>query len=146
MSDVDHRVDIWAFCALLRAAVGGEPATASPDARTRRNAERTALDVRVSASACDRQPELWAIVRRGLSYDRGLRFQSMRELVRALTVWLLARGVIEDVCGNHLEHPAPCATRPRGVWTSRTMVRSKPAVRRERRHVVYPQAGCVAGG
>jgi serine/threonine-protein kinase len=142
MGDVDHRADIWAFCALLREAIGGGRASGDPDARTRRNAERAALDGRDAPSEFGADRELWAIVRRGLAVDRDQRFQSMHELARALTRWLLAQGVAVDVCGNRLELSGQSVSVSRRVRPPQMAARDRPALRRVRRHVVYLDAAC----
>jgi serine/threonine protein kinase len=49
------------------------------------------------------QPELEAILARGLSKDHADRYETMRELGEALARWLIARGVEEDSAGTSLK-------------------------------------------
>ncbi len=44
-------------------------------------------------------PELWAIVRRGLSKEPAQRQSSMRQLGQQLARWMLGQGVSEDLTG-----------------------------------------------
>jgi serine/threonine-protein kinase len=95
---VDHRTDIWSFSALLYEMVSGD--TPFPSVNTLealvaviRDPVPSLLGERV------KDPALWAIIERGLKKDPKERWSSMRDLGEALTAWLAARGVAEDVSG-----------------------------------------------
>lgn len=47
---------------------------------------------------------LWEILRKGLAKDTAERWQSMRQLGRALAVWVATKGVTADAAGTSLEH------------------------------------------
>jgi serine/threonine-protein kinase len=136
--EVDHRVDIWAFCALLREVIGHGTSSGDPDARTRRCGRAAVFDTGVAPRAFDAERELWAILDRGLALDRDRRFSSMHQLAQALTGWLLAQGVGDDVCGNRLRASSLAATSPRP--SLQAPVRDDSGFRRKRRHVVYRAA------
>lgn len=99
--DVDHRADVWAFCAVLYECVTGRApfADSAYDMLLRDIVEKPVRPF--SALGVD-QPELWAILERGLQKDRDARYSNMRELGRELASWLRLRGVEEDVCGQSL--------------------------------------------
>jgi serine/threonine-protein kinase len=94
LPDLDDRVDIWAFCAVLYEAIAGETVLADPNGHDGGR--------RGCRNGFGNYPALWAVVSRGLADDRNQRFQSMRELTRALADWLYAQGVDDDVCGRPL--------------------------------------------
>ncbi len=105
LDDVDHRADVWAICGVLYEAV-----TSSPPFRgdSYNSVLRAIVEDPVTPLLEPSTRELWPILERGLSKDRELRFQSMRELGAALAQFLRARGVTEDVCGDSLD----------AVWTT----------------------------
>jgi serine/threonine-protein kinase len=95
---VDQRTDIWSFCALFYEMISGD--TPFPSVNTLealvaviRDPVPSLLGERVKDAA------LWAILERGLRKDPRERWSNMRDLGEALTEWLAARGVAEDVSG-----------------------------------------------
>ena len=48
------------------------------------------------------EPDLWAIVEKGLERDRDLRWQTSEDLADALGAWLIERGIMHDVTGVSL--------------------------------------------
>ena len=95
---VDHRADIWSFSAMLYEMVSGD--TPFPSVNTLealcaviRDPVPSLLGERV------KDPALWAILERGLNKDPAQRWGSIRAMGEALTDWLSARGVAEDVSG-----------------------------------------------
>lgn len=103
--DVDRRTDLWGACVVLYEAIIGQ----LPFQGDGYNAVLYAvLSAEVSSfqqMSVD-EPELWAIVSRGLERDRDLRWQTSAELVDALSQWLIARGVLHDLAGVSL-HASP---------------------------------------
>lgn len=99
--DADHRADVWAFCAVLYECVTGRApfADSAYDNLLRDIVEKPVMPL-------DRfginEPELWAILSRGLAKDRDARYPNLRELGRELSGWLRSRGVEEDICGHSL--------------------------------------------
>jgi eukaryotic-like serine/threonine-protein kinase len=99
--DIDHRVDVWAFCVVLYQSVTGRSPFADADYRTimLRIIEETPPPITDFAAGDD---ELWRIIARGLSKEPEQRWLNMRELGVALASWLVGHGVTEDVCGHSL--------------------------------------------
>ena len=100
--DVDARVDVWALCVVLYQMVSGrrpfEGDSYHASMWNVANAEPRPL----AEHEVD-EPELWAIIHRGLAKDREQRFSSMRELGAELARWLIARDVQEDICAASLK-------------------------------------------
>jgi len=95
--DVDGRTDVWAMCVVLYEVITGR----LPFAGDNYNAllfsildgqPKTFVELGINESL------LWSIISRGLEKDRERRCPDMFELGRALALWLLDRGVQEDVC------------------------------------------------
>lgn len=83
-SDLDERVDVWAFCLVLYESIAGSAALHPPDLATMLPHETYSLDVRPSLEAMAGSEALLRVVERGLAYDRQERYQSMWEVSRAL--------------------------------------------------------------
>jgi serine/threonine-protein kinase len=96
-ADVDARSDIWSLCIVLYQLMTGVlPFVAEND-----NALLWSIVEKPPVPITDlgvTEPELWAIVARGLEKTREARWQGMFELGKALAEWLLSRGVQEDIC------------------------------------------------
>jgi serine/threonine-protein kinase len=101
LEDVDQRADIWAFSVVLYECLTGSPpfADSSYQALLRDILEKPVKPITDLGVA---DPELWAILERGLQKDRDQRYARMRDLGRALAHWLRARWVDEDICGHSL--------------------------------------------
>ena len=101
-SDIDERSDIWAFCVVLYEVISGRTPFAGDDPasilRSVVNQEAVPLE---RLNAVD--PQLSALIHRGLAKDRDARPASMFDLGRELAAWLFARGVSEDVTGSSLD-------------------------------------------
>jgi serine/threonine protein kinase len=119
--DVDHLTDIWALCVVLYEAISGSPPFkgSNYNALLRQIVEATPVTLRELSLADD---ELSAIVARGLSKERGLRYGSMGELGRALAAWLTAHGVHEDICGSTIDAKWLRGTDPHGRAGRASMV------------------------
>jgi len=97
----DARTDQWSFCIVLFEAITRN----RPFEADNYNALlRTITDdaPKSLASFGVDQPELWAILTRGLAKAADDRYPSMRDLGEALARWLLERGVTEDAVGTSL--------------------------------------------
>jgi len=100
-ADADYRVDIWAISVVLFEAVTGDFAFQGNDypALLRSVIED---DIAPPAELVTAFPGLFRIIRRGLEKDRTLRWQSMRDLGRAMAAWLLDQHVTTDIRGESL--------------------------------------------
>jgi serine/threonine protein kinase len=101
LSDVDHRSDIWAVCAVLYEAVTGS----APFRGDTYNAILRSIvedEVTPLTNCGGDEADLWSLLERGFAKDRANRFQTMRELGTALAQFLVQRGVTDDVCGDPL--------------------------------------------
>jgi serine/threonine-protein kinase len=101
LDDVDHRADIWGIAVVLYECLTGRPPFADS---TYQSVLRDIVDKRIvpiTELGVD-EPELWAILARGLAKSRDERWQSAREIGAALAQWLRMRGIDEDVCGRSL--------------------------------------------
>jgi serine/threonine-protein kinase len=94
--DIDLRVDVWAFSVMLYELVTG----CTPFAGDSYNALLYAIMGQEPLTLADHgidEPELWAILARGLDKNRDTRFPNMRALGRALAEWLLDQKVKVDI-------------------------------------------------
>jgi serine/threonine protein kinase len=101
-TDVDCRTDVWALCVVLYEAITGQ----LPFAGENYNALLYAIlegQPRTFSELSINEPLLWSILSRGLEKQRAHRCPNMFELGRALAIWLLDRGVQEDVCNALLK-------------------------------------------
>jgi eukaryotic-like serine/threonine-protein kinase len=97
-SDVDHRADIWQFCSVLYETITTDtPFTGDNyNALMRAIVEDEPAPLPLDENADERLAELIAW---GLRKEREERPESMQVLAQSLAEWLIARGVMEDVCG-----------------------------------------------
>ncbi|AKT36935.1 serine/threonine-protein kinase [Chondromyces crocatus] len=93
-ADADPRVDIWGFCFVLHQALGGVPADTG-----RRDAEPERLG---RPAALATEPELWAILARGLELSPAARWATAQALGASLARWALVRGITADSAGTAL--------------------------------------------
>jgi serine/threonine-protein kinase len=95
-SDIDLRVDVWAFSVMLYELLTG----CTPFAGESYNALLYAIMDQAPLTLMEHgvdEPELWAILQRGMDKNRDTRFPNMRALGRALAEWLLDRRVRTDI-------------------------------------------------
>jgi len=98
---VDHRTDIWAFCAMIYEALSGRtPVLGDTLDEQRRALVEKEIPSLVASIGID--PALWAILERGLRKEPNERWPTLRDLGQELARWLLSRGVQDDVCGSSL--------------------------------------------
>jgi serine/threonine-protein kinase len=110
-SDIDLRVDVWAFSVMLYELVTG----CTPFAADGYNALLYAIMGQEPLTLLEHgidEPELWAILARGLDKNRDTRFPSMRALGRALAEWLLDRKVKTDITQAPLKSWLEASERP----------------------------------
>jgi serine/threonine-protein kinase len=101
LEGMDHRVDVWAFCAVLYEAIAGD--TPFPVCSLEEMRHALVHDVVPSlVETANVDASLWTIVERGLRRDPDERWASMLELGQALARWLLSRDVYEDVSGRSI--------------------------------------------
>ncbi|EYF06857.1 Hypothetical protein CAP_1554 [Chondromyces apiculatus DSM 436] len=93
-SDADPRVDIWGACLVLHQALGGAPADIGRDGAEHERLGRPAV--------LATEPELWAILARGLEISPANRWPTARALGASLARWGLVRGITADSAGSAL--------------------------------------------
>lgn len=100
--DIDRRSDLWTTCVVLYEMVTGCPPFegANYNATLRAVIDEDALPLREFGVGDD---PLWRIIERGLSKARSGRWDSARDLGRALAAWLRDQGETSDICGESLE-------------------------------------------
>jgi serine/threonine-protein kinase len=98
---VDHRADVWAFCAMVYEALSGRVPISGEtlDAMQRALVEE---EVPSLATTIGIDGGLWAILERGLRKEPSERWPGMRELGQEFARWLLSRGIYDDLCGTSL--------------------------------------------
>jgi serine/threonine-protein kinase len=101
-ADVDRRSDVWALCVVLYEVITGR----LPFFGENYNQLIYAIlegQPKTFAELGINEPLLWSIIARGLEKDRERRCNDMFELGRGLALWLLDRGVHEDICNAALK-------------------------------------------
>jgi serine/threonine-protein kinase len=101
-TDVDCRTDVWAMCVVLYEVITGR----LPFSGENYNQLLYAIlegQPKTFSELSINEPLLWSIISRGFEKERGRRCPDMFELGRALAIWLLDRGVQEDVCNALLK-------------------------------------------
>lgn len=93
--DVDHRADIWGFCAMLYECITGQPPFGD---REPASALKAIIqeDIPPPSTLGVDDEGLEAILMQGLRRERDQRWPDARSLGQALGRWLLDRGISED--------------------------------------------------
>lgn len=102
LEEVDERADVWALCATLYECVTGVVPFPAP---TWIDVLRRIIDDElepIAAHGVD-DPELWALIQKGLAKSPDDRWSNMQEFACAASQWLLTRGVRCDICGMSVE-------------------------------------------
>ena len=99
--EVDRRSDIWGFCTVLYEVITGRLPFDGANYKAIVHAVLSA-DMRSFPDLGIDEPDLWAIVEKGLERDRDLRWQTSEDLADALGAWLIERGIMHDVTGVSL--------------------------------------------
>ena len=93
--------DQWSFCVVLFEAIARQRPFDADNYSALLRAIVDDAPCSLASRGID-QPELWAIIERGLAKQTAARHASMRDLGEALARWLLERGVQEDAVGTSL--------------------------------------------
>jgi serine/threonine-protein kinase len=113
-TDIDLRVDVWAFSVMLYELVTG----CTPFAGESYNALLYSIvgqePLTLAQHGID-DPELWAILARGMDKDREARFGSMRAIGRELAKYLLNRKVKTDIAQGALKAWLEPSVRPQAL-------------------------------
>jgi serine/threonine-protein kinase len=106
LDDVDARADLWAVGVTLYFLITGRAPFSGPDGASLFDA---ILDAHVPypKGAADLDGDLWTILTECLRRDRAARWQRAEDVEAALTRWLTARGVHEDLAGRSLRARSP---------------------------------------
>jgi serine/threonine-protein kinase len=101
LDSVDHRTDIWAFCAIVYEALSGSTPVLGETLEEQRRAlvQETIPSLATTIGIDD---ALWLILERGLRKEPSERWPGMRELGEELAGWLVSRGAYDDVCGTSI--------------------------------------------
>jgi eukaryotic-like serine/threonine-protein kinase len=100
-ADLDERTDVWSFCVVLYEALARRTPFAGENcSAVLRNVVGSEP---VPLEAFGVETELALLVARGLSKDREERPASILELGRELAMFLVMRGVLQDVTGSSLQ-------------------------------------------
>lgn len=93
--DVDHRADVWGFCAVLYECITGQPPFGEQEPA---DALKAIIqeDIPPPSTFGVDDEGLQAILMQGLRRERNERWPDARTLGQALGRWLLERGVTED--------------------------------------------------
>jgi eukaryotic-like serine/threonine-protein kinase len=100
-SDVDHRTDVWAFSVMLYEVITGKRPFEGPNY----NALISSILVFQPIPWTERdvyEPELWALIQKGLAKEVHDRWQNIQEYGEALAIWAAQRDVETDAAGNSL--------------------------------------------
>jgi serine/threonine-protein kinase len=136
--EVDHRVDVWAFSVMLFEALTGErPFGGKTVAELLTNIlERPAPTIE---SLGVQEPELSAIVARGLEKALRARWPSIRALRSELAAWAHAQGLGEDVTGAVVHGRSSDAGSLRPQVRSVSSASSAPAVSGDAKTEIAPK-------
>jgi eukaryotic-like serine/threonine-protein kinase len=101
LGSVDHRTDVWAYCAMVYEALSGRMPVLG---ETIDELQRALVedDIPSLAETIGIDDTLWAILERGLRREPNERWPAMYELGQELARWLLSRGVYDDVSGRSI--------------------------------------------
>jgi len=116
-SEIDLRVDVWAFSVMLYELVTG----CTPFAGESYNALLYSIMGQEPLTLADHgidDPALWAILARGMDKNRETRFGSMRAIGRELARYLLDRKVKTDIAQGPLKPWLQASERPPQVLPS----------------------------
>ena len=159
LGSVDHRTDIWAYCAMVYEALSGRTPV---EGETLDELQRALVEAEIPslAETIGIDDTLWAILERGLRKEPNERWQAMHELGQELARWLLSRGVYDDVSGRSLisewlrqwastPFAACCAVNDSSPPSDDTFVRSTPLpfplVKPKAKGAARRRAGCARG-